>query len=384
MGANLMKAEAPWQVYSDRFLSKAGTIVVKIGSALLIDESTGDINRHWLKCLAEDITNLRGSKKRVVIVSSGAIALGKKILNLSDMGLDLEQSQAAAAVGQIRLCQAYQEFFEPLGVRTAQILVTAEDSRNRRRYLNSKATILRLLDLGVVPIVNENDSVATHEIRFGDNDRLAAQVASLARAEVLILLSDINGLYSGDPKLKKNIRHIPVVAQVTEEINSYAGETFSSLAKGGMKTKVEAARIAAVAGCATVIAKGNIDYPISDIKSGAKVSWFLASKNPENARKQWINNIKVKGSIFIDKGAEKAIFRGSSLLPAGVTKVYGEFSRGDIVEIISQEGIRVGKGITAYNSEEIEKIKGCKSKTISSKLGHAGRSALVHRDDMVV
>ncbi len=379
-----MDLENSWQIYSDKFFNESKTVVVKIGSALLIDDSIGDINKSWLSCLAEDISNLKDKGKKVIIVSSGAVALGKKIFHSDSEKLDLEQSQAAAAVGQIKLCQAYQEHFDPLGIKTAQILVTSEDSQNRRRYLNSKATITRLLELNVVPIVNENDTVATDEIRFGDNDRLAAQVASLVGAEILVLLSDIDGIYSADPKLEKMSRHIPIVDEVNEAIVSLAGETFSNIAKGGMRTKVEAAQIASLAGCATVIAKGDLSYPISGIVNGGKVSWFLASRNPENARKQWINSIKIKGSVFIDEGAKKAIESGSSLLPAGITKFFGRFARGDIVEIINTDGKKVGKGISSYNSEELEKIKGCSREKISIKLGHVARSAFIHRDDMVL
>ncbi len=379
-----MNKKNPWKVHSGNFFDEAQTIVVKIGSSLLISKDTGQINRNWLSCLAKDIADLRLLGKRIIIVSSGAVALGKQLFTAKEIDLDLEQSQAAAAIGQIRLCQAYQEFFEPHGINTAQILVTAEDSQNRRRYLNSKATVRRLLDLGVVPIVNENDTVATDEIRFGDNDRLAAQVASLSGAEVLILLSDINGIYSSDPKLNKRANHIPVIDEVTETIVSFAGETFSNIAKGGMRTKVEAARIASLAGCATVIAKGDLNYPILNIKKGAKVSWFLASRNPENARKQWINSIKIKGCVQIDQGAQRAIMAGSSLLPAGVTGVSGSFIRGDIIEIINTNGKRIGKGISSYNFQEIKQIKGCSSKMILVKLGHIARSALIHRDDMVL
>lgn len=374
----------PWHFYTEKLFYKAQTIVVKIGSALLVDQITGEINRRWLKTLAKDILLLKNSGKRVVIVSSGAIALGKQILNSNEVSLDLEQSQAAAAVGQIRLCQAYQDFFEPLQINTAQILVTSEDSQNRRRYLNSKATIHRLLDLGVVPIVNENDTVATDEIRFGDNDRLAAQVCGLSGAEILVLLSDIDGIYSADPKIEKLSKHIPVINEVTEEVSSYAGESFSAVSKGGMKTKVEAAKIAALSGSATVIAKGDVNYPISDIKNGAQVSWFLAGSNRESARKQWINSIKIKGSVKIDAGAKKAIKSGKSLLPAGIERVIGGFSRGDVVEILDFDGVKIGKGISLYNAKELEIIKGCSSSIVSRKLGHAARSALIHRDDMVV
>ena len=384
MGASIVKMSEAWKPYSKEIFAKARTIVIKIGSALIVDKGTGKINRKWLSCLAQEVCQLQSAKKKVVIVSSGAVALGKSIFNLGDESLDLEQSQAAAAVGQIRLCQAYQEFFQPLNINTAQILVTAEDSENRRRYLNGKATISKLLELSIVPIVNENDTVATDEIRFGDNDRLAAQVASLAGAELLILLSDIDGIYSSDPKLKSSSEHIPVVTKVTEEIFSYAGETYSNLAKGGMKTKVEAARIASLAGCATVIAKGTLNYPISKIQAGAQVSWFLARSNPESARKQWINSIKVRGTVRIDQGADNAIKSGNSLLPAGIIEVGGKFSRGDVVEIISVVGDKIGKGISSYSSDDLDKIKGCNSDKIASKLGYAVRSALIHRDNMVL
>ncbi len=384
MGASIVTMSDPWKLYSKEIFAEAKTIVIKIGSALIVDKLTGTINQKWLSSLAKEVFRLQKAKKKVVIVSSGAVALGKRIFDLGQESLDLEQSQAAAAVGQIKLCQAYQEFFEPLNIKTAQILVTAEDSENRRRYLNGKATISKLLELNIVPIVNENDTVATDEIKFGDNDRLAAQVASLSGAELLILLSDIDGIYSSDPKLETSSEHIPVITKVTEKIFSYAGETYSKFAKGGMKTKVEAAKIASLAGCATVIAKGTLNYPISDIEAGAKVSWFLASRNPESARKQWINSIKVRGAVKIDQGAYNAIKSGKSLLPAGISKVDGKFIRGDVIEIISLGGDKIGKGISSYNSDDLEKIKGCNSETIALKLGHAVRSALIHRDNMVL
>ena len=365
-------------------INKFKKIVIKVGSSSIINEKTEKIRIKWLNTLCEDISSLTNDNKKIVIVSSGAIALGKKVISNNRNIRRLEDKQAAAAVGQIDLVNSWQKSLNNYKIKSAQLLLTLNDSEIRRNYLNVRKTISSLHKNNFIPIVNENDTVATDEIRFGDNDRLAAQVASLVGAEILVLLSDVDGIYSADPKLEKMSRHIPIVDEVNEAIVSLAGETFSNIAKGGMRTKVEAAQIASLAGCATVIAKGDLSYPISSIVNGGKVSWFLASRNPENARKQWINSIKIKGSVFIDEGAKKAIESGSSLLPAGITKFFGRFARGDIVEIINMDGKKVGKGISSYNSEELEKIKGCSREKISIKLGHVARSAFIHRDDMIL
>ncbi|MFV2034088.1 MAG: glutamate 5-kinase, partial [Halocynthiibacter sp.] len=300
-------------------LSDAKTLVVKIGSSLLVDSSTGQLRSGWLQSLAEDVASARARGTRVVLVSSGSIALGRRVLNLPEGALALEQSQAAAAVGQIRLARAYEEALAPHGVVTAQVLVTLEDSENRRRYLNSRATLAQLISLGVVPIVNENDTVATDEIRFGDNDRLAAQVAVTVGADQLVLLSDVDGLYSADPSTDAGATRLDVVAKITPEIEAMAGEAASGQSKGGMKTKLLAAKTATSAGCAMVIARGADEHPLSAILSGAPVTWFLAETDPQVARKRWIAAMKPKGELVVDAGAAKALASGKSLLPAGVS-----------------------------------------------------------------
>ena len=362
----------------------AACVVIKIGSALLIDSVTNSLRIEWLRSVASDVQKLRSFGKKVVIVSSGSIALGRKILDLNHVGINLEESQAAAAVGQIFLAQSYQKCLEKYKIVSAQILVTAEDSRDRRRYLNSRATLLKLLEMGVVPIVNENDTVATDEIRFGDNDRLAAQVSSLCDANILILLSDVDGLYTSDPKRDSKSLHIPIVKKITGEIEMMAVDKQSSLSKGGMRTKIEAAKVAVSAGCHMVISDGSLDLPISNLRKGGKATWFLSSDNPIDARKQWIYNTKPKGEVFIDPGAEKAIGNGKSLLPAGVTRITGEFLRGDTVVILSAEGRALARGLIGYSNEDVDRIKGCHSSKIKTILGHLGRSVLIHRNDMTL
>ena len=362
----------------------ADCVVVKIGSALLVDLETNSLRLNWLKSVASDISQLKSDGKKVVIVSSGSIALGRKILNLSDIGLSLEESQAAAAVGQIFLAQSYQKYLDKYEIISAQILVTAEDSRDRRRYLNSRATILKLLEMNVVPIVNENDTVATDEIKFGDNDRLAAQVASLCDANILVLLSDVDGLYTSDPKLDSSASHISLVPKVTEEIEIMAQDKKGGLSKGGMRTKIQAAKVAVSAGCHMVISNGSFDAPISNLMKGGKATWFLSSDNPIDARKQWIHNTKPKGEVFVDFGAEKAIVSGKSLLPAGVIRITGEFSRGDTVVLLSSEGKTLARGLIGYSNKDVDLIKGCHSSKIKIILGHPGRSVLIHRNDMAL
>ncbi|MDG2474093.1 MAG: glutamate 5-kinase [Paracoccaceae bacterium] len=362
----------------------AGCIVIKIGSALLFDKKTNSLRLEWLESIASDVNRLRSEGKKVVIVSSGSIALGRKILNLEDVSLSLEESQAAAAVGQILLAQYYQRCLERHGIISAQILVTAEDSQNRRRYLNSRATLVKLLEMGAVPIVNENDTVATDEIRFGDNDRLAAQVASLCDANVLLLLSDVDGLYTSDPNLNLQAKHVPIVEKITEQIEMMASDKKSELSKGGMLTKLQAAKVSVAAGCHMVIANGGSDSPILAISQGQKSTWFLSSDTPIDARKQWIFNTKPKGEIFIDLGAEKAILNGKSLLPAGVTKITGQFVRGDTVTLITMGGKFLARGLIGYSHKDVELIKGCHSSKIETILRHPGRSVLIHRNDMTL
>ena len=361
-------------------LSDAKRLVVKIGSSLLVQD--GELRQDWLAALAEDIGNLKAAGVSVLLVSSGSIALGRAALNLPAGTLALEQSQAAAAVGQIRLARAYEEALEPHAITTAQVLVTLEDSANRRRYLNSRATLEQLLALNVVPIVNENDTVATDEIRYGDNDRLAAQIAVAVGADQLILLSDVDGFYSANPADNPDAKRYDTIDAITPEIEAMAGDAGSGLSKGGMKTKLMAAKTATAAGCAMAITDGMRMHPLRALGNGAPATWFTAKGNPKSARKHWIAAMKPKGSITIDTGAVAALDRGKSLLPAGVTDASGEFGRGDPVTILAPSGREIGLGLARYTAPETIAIKGHKSQDIEPILGYPGRAALIHRDDM--
>jgi glutamate 5-kinase len=366
-------------------LAAARRIVVKIGSALLVDRDSGALRMGWLKGLARDVAEARARGQDVVLVSSGSIALGRGVLGLGQGALPLEQSQAAAAVGQIRLARAYEEALAPHGLTTAQVLVTLEDSADRRRYLNSRATIGTLLGLGAVPIVNENDTVATDEIRFGDNDRLAAQVALMCGADVLVLLSDVDGFYSGNPKEDPAARRFDVIDAITPAIEAMAGDAGPGLSKGGMKTKLMAAKTATGAGCAMAITEGSVARPLSKLASGAvPCTWFTPQGDPRAARKHWIAGMKTRGELRVDAGAAGALARGKSLLPAGVTAVSGRFGRGDPVAILGPGGETLGKGLVRYTAEEAAAIRGRRSDEIEAILGYPGRAALVHRDDMVL
>lgn len=364
-------------------LASARRVVVKVGSALLVDRATG-LRDAWLRSLAEDVARLRARGAQVVLVSSGSIALGRRVLGLPPGDLPLEQSQAAAAVGQIRLARAYEEALAPYGLVAGQVLVTLEDSADRRRYLNSRATMETMLSLGVVPIVNENDTVATDEIRYGDNDRLAAQVAVTAGADALVLLSDVDGFYSGNPHLDPLARRFDVVDRLTPEIEAMAGEGVSGLSKGGMVTKLLAARIATEGGCAMAITLGSTLNPLKTLEEGANATWFLAHTDPQLARKRWIAAMKPKGTLVVDAGAARALGEGKSLLPAGIKGVEGRFGRGDPVAILSPEGARLGLGLTRYTAEEARAITGKRSADIEAILGYKGRATLIHRDDMVL
>lgn len=364
-------------------LHSAKRVVVKIGSALLVDAASGQLRLDWLKSLALDIYAQKQQGRDVVVVSSGSIALGRRVLGLADGVLPLEQAQAAAAVGQIRLARAYEEILAPHGIKTAQVLLTLDDSANRRRYLNSRATFEALLSYGVVPIVNENDTVATDEIRFGDNDRLAAQVASMAGADVLVLLSDVDGFYSANPKTDPDAVKFETVTEITPELEAMAGDAGTAAAKGGMKTKLMAAKTAMQAGCAMAIMEGNQLEPLGALQNGAASSWFLAATNPKAARKQWIAGMKPRGTVVVDAGAAQALQSGKSLLSAGVLSVQGKFDRGDPVRIVDLNNIECGRGLISYSSSEAVAIAGRKSTEIADVLGHTGRAALVHRDDMV-
>ncbi len=365
-------------------LTEAKRLVVKIGSALLVDGETGALRQDWLQSLASDVARIRARGTDVIIVSSGSIALGLGVLGLPLSSLALEQSQAAAAVGQIRLARAYEEALAPHDIITGQVLVTLEDSQDRRRYLNSRATMETMLKLGVTPIVNENDTVATDEIRYGDNDRLAAQVAVTIGADQLILLSDVDGLYSANPKLDPKAQHIPHVERINTTIESMAGDAGSGLSKGGMITKIIAGRIATEAGCAMAIALGTALYPLGKLENGARATWFAAQTDPQAARKSWISSMKPKGYITIDDGAKDALHRGKSLLPAGVVGVNGSFGRGDLVAILDENSEQIGQGLIRYTSAEARQIMGQRSADIVAILGYEGRAALVHRDDMVL
>lgn len=364
-------------------LTSARRLVVKIGSALLVDKDEG-LRENWLTGLSQDIAALRERGVDVVVVSSGSIALGRRILGLADGDLPLEQSQASAAVGQIRLARAYEEALRPHGVVTAQVLVTLEDSADRRRYLNSRATLAQLLSLGVVPIVNENDTIATDEIRFGDNDRLAAQVAATIGADQLVLLSDVDGFYDKNPVIDPSAKRFDEIPQITPAIEAMAGEGVSGLSRGGMITKLMAARIATGAGCAMAIALGSVERPLNALANGAPSTWFLADTDPQQARKRWIAAMKPRGAVVVDAGAARALGRGKSLLPAGIVSVTGKFGRGDPVAITSQQGVDLGKGLSRYTAQESRQVQGCRSDEIEAILGYTGRKALIDRDDMVM
>ncbi len=364
---------------------KAKRIVVKIGSALLADRTTGQLKAEWLNSLMDDVAELAKDGKDIVLVSSGAVALGRHKLGLPKGALELEQSQAAAAVGQISLAHAYQELANARGLTAAQILLTLGDTEERRRYLNARRTIEVLLSLKAIPVVNENDTVATAEIRYGDNDRLSARVASMVSADCLVLLSDIDGLYTAPPNGNPHAQHIPLVTEITPEIEAMAGDAGTELSKGGMKTKVEAGKIALGAGTNMVITTGKILHPLRAISEGAKVTWFLANSDPVTAKKRWLaGQLVPAGQVFLDPGAEKALLSGKSLLPAGVSRVEGHFDRGDAVIIRSASGVELGRGLIAYASEEAQRIIGRRSGEIAKILGYEGQDTLIHRDDMAL
>jgi len=364
-------------------LTRATRIVVKVGSALLIHN--GQVNRSWLGTLVEDLLRLRARGQEVMLVSSGAIALGRRELKLPAGPLELPQSQAAAAVGQIALAHIYKELFAAAGVSVAQILLTLEDSEHRRRYLNARATLSELLRLGVLPVINENDTVATTEIRYGDNDRLAARVAQMTSADCLLLLSDVSGLYTADPNLDPAARLIPEIREITPQIEAMGGGSASAVGSGGMVTKIAAAKIATTAGCAMAIAAGAPLHPVRRIEEGAECSWFLPAQNPENARKQWIaGSLRPSGAVTIDAGALQALRSGKSLLPAGVVAVSGRFARGDTVSVLDRGGSEIARGLIAYSDRDALRIVGKRSADIESLLGFRGRDELIHRDDLVM
>jgi glutamate 5-kinase len=366
-------------------LSKARRIVVKIGSALLVDAGTGGIKASWLETLIDDLARLKAQGAAIIVVSSGAIAMGRRALKLGPGGaLKLEESQASAAVGQIALAHAWSEALGRRGMVAAQVLVTLKDTEERRRHLNARATLLTLLEKGAVPVINENDTVATSEIRYGDNDRLAARVASMLSADCLVLLSDIDGLYDGMPG-QPGVTLIPEVKEITPAIEAMAGKPVSGLGSGGMITKIEAARIALGAGCDMVIASGHESHPLRAIEAGGRSTWFLATLTALQSRKRWIaGSLKPVGQLAVDDGAKAALARGKSLLPAGVKKVTGRFARGDTVSVVDAAGLEIARGLVAYDVQDAIRIAGLKSADIEKAIGFRGRDEIIHRDDLVM
>lgn len=369
---------------SARPLTQARRVVVKIGSALLVESSSGRLNRAWLETLAADIARLRERGQEVLLVSSGAIALGRRQLQLTGK-LKLEESQAAAAVGQIRLAHAWKEVLDEHGLAVAQILLTLSDTEERRRYLNARNTLNTLLRLGAIPVINENDTVATTEIRYGDNDRLAARVAQMISADCLVLLSDVDGLYSADPTRDPQAQFIEEIRSITPEIERMAGGASSSVGSGGMATKIAAARIAVGAGCHMCIALGHELHPLKRLESGVRCSWFYPSSSPVKVRKQWIaGSLKPSGELHVDEGARGALLKGKSLLPAGVTRISGRFERGDALIVRDAAGQEIARGLSNYSSDEADRIRSRKSTEIEALLGYRGRDELIHRDDLVI
>jgi len=360
-------------------------IVVKVGSSLLVDAQAGRLNEAWLASMTADLAALHGRKRDLLVVSSGAIALGRTVLRLPAGRLELEDSQAAAAVGQIALARTWAEALSRHGITAGQVLVTLGDTEERRRYLNARSTIDKLLQWRAVPVINENDTVATTEIRYGDNDRLAARVATMMSADVLVLLSDVDGLYDAPPTTNPSARHIARIERISPEIEAMAGTAASGLSRGGMQTKIEAAKIATGAGTHMVIASGRVEHPLDAMAKGGRCTWFLAAGNPVAARKKWIaGSLEPKGTLVIDAGAVAALRRGNSLLPVGVVRVDGDFARGDAVVIRGLDGAEIGRGLCAYDVADAQKIRGRSSGEIDAILGFSGRAEMVHRDNLVV
>ena len=360
-------------------------IVVKVGSSLLIDAAAGRVRQTWLASLVDDIAALHREGRDILVVSSGAIALGRSVLRLPKRPLKLEESQAAAAVGQIELARTWSEALVHHGIGAGQILVTLGDTEERRRYLNARSTIAKLLEWRAVPVINENDTVATNEIRYGDNDRLAARVATMASADLLVLLSDVDGLYDAPPGQSATAQLIPVVERITPEIEAMAGAAPSQLSRGGMQTKIQAAKIATTAGTHMVIGSGRVDHPLRAIASTAPKTWFLTPGNPVTSRKKWIaGSLEPKGTLTIDAGAVAALRRGNSLLPVGVIRVDGQFARGDAVIVRGPDGAEIGRGLVAYDAADAEKLKRRPSGDILILLGIEGRAEMIHRDDLAL
>jgi glutamate 5-kinase len=371
-------------------VAAARRIVLKVGSALLVDPERGAVDSGWLAVMADDVARLRRRGAEVLLVSSGAVALGRRRLGLPLRGeLELQEKQAAAAAGQSLLMRAWEEALAPHGLHTAQVLLTRDDTEVRRRWLNARATVDTLLRLGAIPVVNENDTVATEEIRYGDNDRLAARVAQMIGADLLVLLSDIDGLYTADPRRDAAARHIARVDSLTPEIEAMAGgaNAAQGVGTGGMATKLAAARIARGAGCATLVTLGRRDGqgPLAAVEAGARATLFTAHATPALAYKQWIaGSLAPQGALVVDAGAVAALRDGKSLLPAGVTAVEGRFGKGDAVIVRDGDGHEVARGLTAYGADDAAAIQGLRSSAIEARLGYRGPAALIHRDDLVV
>ncbi len=369
---------------SDIF-SGAKLVVVKVGSALLVDGDKGELRREWLASLCADVAALKQNGAQVILVSSGSIALGRRLLGLPAGALRLEESQAAAAAGQVRLAEAYADIFAQVGIVAAQVLLTFGDTEERRRYLNARATLGTLIELGAVPVINENDTVATAEIKFGDNDRLGARVASMMGADRLVLLSDVDGLYTANPALDPSATHIPEVTAITDAIEGMAGDSISGFGRGGMTSKLIAARIAMGAGCDVILARGDSRNPLSAIAGGARHTVFRASLTPAAARKRWIAGVlHAQGALVIDEGAVRALKDGKSLLPAGIRQIDGRFERGDAVLVRDRDGREVARGLAAYNAADAERIAGKRTVEIEAILGYRGRDEMIHRDDLVL
>jgi len=367
-------------------LEKARRVVIKIGSTLLVDEEQGTVHRKWLEALADDISRLNKRGQEVIIVSSGAIAIGRRHLKLPAGPLKLDENQAAAATGMVRLAHAYQEVLANHGMTVAQVLLTLDDSENRRRYINARNTLEALLRLAAVPLINENDTVATDEIRFGDNDRLAARVAAMISADTLVLLSDIDGLYTADPRRDAAAAIIPEITEITPGIEAMAGEALpGGDTKGGMITKLSAAKVCLANGCKMVITDGRDLHPLKRLEDGAKATWFMPSATPKGARKRWISgSLSPMGAVVLDDGAVRALEAGKSLLPAGIVDVEGDFQRGDAVVVKTKDRRELGRGLAAYSAEDARRIIGYKTSEIEALLGYRGRDEMIHRDDLVL
>ena len=380
-----IKKTSDHKSFMSKFFSDYKRIIIKVGSSLLINKKTRTIREDWLLALSEDIANLRKIEKEILIVSSGAIALGRDTLVSKQKTLNLEENQAAASIGQIELAYSWKDALRKQNIKCAQVLLSPDDTETRRRHLNARATLATLIKSQVVPVINENDTVTTSEIKFGDNDRLAARVAQMSSSDLLILLSDIDGLYDQNPHHSNKAKHIPIVDEVNDDIINMAGSSHYEYASGGMITKVEAAKISSLSGCALIICNGEGKNPILELSKGVKYTLFKPNETPLTARKKWIAaGLKILGKLIIDKGASKALMSGSSLLPAGVLEVEGNFEKGDLIEIYTSDRKKIASGLSSYNSQEIKIIAGNKTRDIESLLGYIGRDELIHRDDLVL